>query len=166
MFNGTMLPQQLTVSSLVEQCLEAPPWPIGLLDWAQSSVSCTNIKAEYFTYSMRTLFSEKLKWLRQSLKFSGEQNRNSLAFWLFIEGAVALVWIRPYDVLVCNNAAIHKKGYNVDLEDYLWNSPGLDGEPLHILLLPLPTQSTKLDPTKLIWNRLIMIILAVQRRDG
>ena len=65
-----------------------------------------------------------LKLLRQNFKFSGEKNHNSLAFRVFIEVAVALGYLRLYYVLVCDKAAIHKKGYNVDLADYLWNSPG------------------------------------------
>ena len=75
-------------------------------------------------------------------------------------------WLRPYDVLVCDNASIHEKGYNVDLADYLWNSPGLDGEPLHILLLPLPAQSPELNSIELVWNTLVMRIPGVQREDN
>ena len=71
----------------------------------------------------------------------------------------------PYDVLVCDNTAIHDKEYNIDLADYLWDSPGLNGEPLHILFLSLPARSPELNPIELIWNRLIMSIRGVQRRD-
>ena len=89
------------------------------------------------------------KLLRQNLKFSGEKNHNNLVFRLFIEGAVTSGWLRPYDMLICNNAVIHEKGYNVDLADYLWNSPGLNGEFLHIILLLLLAQSPELDPIEL-----------------
>ena len=65
-------------------------------------------------------------------------------------------WMRPYDVFICDNAAIHQKGYNRDLADCLWNSPGLDNEALRILLLPLPTRSPELNPIELIWNALVM----------
>ena len=68
-------------------------------------------------------------------------------------------------MLVCDNASIHEKGYNVDLADYLWNIPGLGREPLYILLLPLPTQSPELNPIELVWNTLVMRIRGVQRRD-
>ena len=77
---------------------------------------------------------------------------------MFVEDSVTSGWLRSFDMLVCDNAAIHKKGYNCDLADFLWNSPGLDGEPLCILLLSLPTQSPKLNPIELIWNTLIIHI--------
>ena len=47
-----------------------------------------------------------------------QTNHNSLAFRVFIEGAVASGWLRLFDVLVGNNAAIYEKGYNIDLADY------------------------------------------------
>ena len=58
---------------------------------------------------------------------------------MFIQEAVETAWLRPNKILVCYNATIHQNGYNGDLADFLWNSPGLDNEPLNILLLPLPT---------------------------
>ena len=72
-------------------------------------------------------------------KNAGENNHDSVSFRLFIEEAIATAWLRPYDVLVCDNATIHLQGYNGDLGDLLWNSLALDGEPLRILFLPLPT---------------------------
>ena len=64
---------------------------------------------------------------------------DSLAFRMLVEDSFTSGWLMPFDVLVCDNAAIHKKGYNCDLADFLWNNLGLDGEPLRILLLSLPT---------------------------
>ena len=83
-------------------------------------------------------------------KNTGENNHDSVSFRLFIEEAIATAWLRPYDILICDNATIHQQGYNGDLADLLWNSPTLDGAPLRILLLPLPTQLPELNPIELV----------------
>ena len=75
---------------------------------------------------------------------------------MFIKEAIATAWLRPYDVLVCDHASIYQNGYNGDLADLLWNSQGLDNQPLNILVLPLPTRSLKLNPIELVWNTLVM----------
>ena len=75
----------------------------------------------------------------KNLKDTGENNHDSVSFQLFIEDSIASAWRRPHDVLICDNVTIHLQGYNGDLADLLWNSLALDGEPLRILLLPLPT---------------------------
>ena len=72
-------------------------------------------------------------------KNTGENNHDSVSFELLIEEAIATSWLRPYDILICDNADIHQQGYNGNLAELLWNSPTLDGEPLRIFLLPLPT---------------------------
>ena len=77
---------------------------------------------------------------------------------MFIQEAIATAWLRPYNVLICDNAAIHQNGYNGDLADFLWNSPGLENQPLNILLLPLPTQSPELNLIELVWNTLVMSV--------
>lgn len=59
-------------------------------------------------------------------------------------------WLKPGEILVCDNASIHKKGRNKDLADFLWQSPDLDGQPLNILMLPLPTWSPELNPIEFI----------------
>ena len=65
-------------------------------------------------------------------------------------------WLLRDDILVCDNAALHEKGYNCDLGDWLWNVEGFDGlGPLNILLLPLPTRSPELNPIELIWNTVV-----------
>ena len=78
-----------------------------------------------------------------------------MSFRLFIQEAIACAWLRPHDIVICDNSAIHQSGFNNNLSDWIWNAPALDGEPLRILLLPLPTQSPELNPIKLIWYVLV-----------
>ena len=96
----------------------------------------------------------------------GENNHDSIAFRLFIEEAIATAWLRQYDVLVWYNATIHLQGYNGDLSDLLWNSRALDGEPLRILLLPLPTRSPELNPIELVWHIMVQRVKYGQKRVG
>ena len=99
-------------------------------------------------------------------KNKGENNHDSVPFWLFIEEAIATAWLRPYDELVCDNATIHLQGYNGDLGDLLWNSLALDGEPLRILFLPLPTRSLELNPIELVWNIMVQRVEYGPKRVG
>ena len=95
------------------------------------------------------------------LSKTGKENYDSHSAWQFLSNAINIRWLQPYDILVCNNAAIHKAGYNHDLGDYLWNAASLDGLPLNIFLLPLPTRSPELNPIELLWNT-----IRVRRRLG
>ena len=88
-------------------------------------------------------------------KNTGENNHASVSFVLLIEEVIATSWLRPYDILICDNSAIHQQGYNGNLAELLWNSPTLDGEPLRIFVLPLPTWSPELSPIKLVWNIIV-----------
>ena len=70
-------------------------------------------------------------------------------------------WLSRDDILVCDNATLHEKGYKTDLADFLWETTGKDGRPLNILLFPLPTRSPELNPIELIWYTLFMRMKAV-----
>ena len=85
---------------------------------------------------------------------TGEENHDSHSVWQYLSDAISIGWLQPYDILVCDNAAIHEAGCNHNLGDYLWITAGLDGLPLNILLLPLPTRSPELNPIELLWNTL------------
>ena len=120
------------------------------------SVDKTKNKPMLFTigkfFSLKTLININLSQTILNVINLGDDNHDSMSFRMFIEEAILTGWLRPYDMIVCDNAAIHGKGYNVDLEEFLWNSIGLDGLPLNILLLPLPTRSPELNPIELVWN--------------
>ena len=85
---------------------------------------------------------------------TGEENYDSHSVRQYLSDAISIGWLQPYDILVCDNDTIHEAGFNNNLGDYLWNTAGLDGLPLNILLLLLPTRSPELNPIELLWNTL------------
>jgi hypothetical protein len=50
-----------------------------------------------------------------------------------------------------DNAAIHSQGNATVIEDMLWETI-VDGCPLHILVIALPTRSPELNPIKLVFH--------------
>ena len=86
----------------------------------------------------------------------GEDNYDSYAFRFFLKEAFVCGWMCPHDTVFCDKATIHKKGYNRNLSHFLWETLGLDGEPLNILLVTLPKRSPELNPIELIWKILCM----------
>ena len=68
--------------------------------------------------------------------------------------AIAKKFLRRGDVLVLDNAAIHDKGDNTELVNWLYNSHG-------IAVLFLPTRSPELNPIELIWRNLVMKLRTV-----
>ena len=79
-----------------------------------------------------------------------------------MEDAILNSWLTRNDILVCDNASLHAKGYNSDLAEWLWNVEGYDGRPLNILLMPLPSGSPELNPIELVWNT---IVIRLKGRD-
>ena len=111
------------------------------------------------TYVLIALFSA----IFCNFKFLGEENHDSFAFRFFVEEAIGTGWLKQGDILVCDNARIHEGGANIDLADFLWETFGVDGNPLRILLLPLPPRSPELNPIELLWNTLMMQLKGVKR---
>jgi transposase len=50
------------------------------------------------------------------------------------------------EVLVMDNATIHTGGDANIVEDMLWTPAVVDGIPLHVIILYLPTRSPELNP--------------------
>ena len=66
----------------------------------------------------------------------------------YIELAILSGFLKPGDVLVLDNAAIHTGGENTILEDFLWDN-------FRIFILLLPARTPEWNPIELVWNILV-----------
>ena len=90
------------------------------------------------------------------LSFSIHDEKNdSYNFSTAVTEAIAEGFLRRRDVLVLDNAAIHAKGDNTELVDWLWEEHG-------IAVLFLPTRSPELNPIELVWRSLVMKLRSVR----
>jgi hypothetical protein len=85
----------------------------------------------------------------------------------FITEAVVSGFLKENDVLVLDNAAIHRGGENEFLSEWLWNHvcPGTT-RPLHILVVYLPTRAPELNPIELLWAVLVKRLKSVPLVEG
>jgi hypothetical protein len=74
---------------------------------------------------------------------------DSLAFSMALEQTIMKGFLRRGDILVLDNASIHRFKENVDLEEWLHTTFG-------IFLLFLPTRSPELNPIELLWHWLVI----------
>ena len=81
----------------------------------------------------------------------GAENGDSVAFYIFISSLIVNGFFHHHEVLVMDNAAIHTGGAAEGIEDLLWNTI-IDGAPLQILVIYLPTRSPELNPIELIFH--------------
>jgi transposase len=81
----------------------------------------------------------------------GEENGTSEAFVAFITYLIAKRFLRHNEVLVMDNASIHYQNNATVIEDMLWETI-VDGLPLYILVLQLPTHSPELKMIKLVFQ--------------
>ncbi len=61
------------------------------------------------------------------------------------------MFLRHGEFVVTDNAVIHSQGNATVVEDMLWETI-VDGRPLHILVLYLPTRSPELNPIELVFH--------------
>jgi transposase len=81
----------------------------------------------------------------------GLENGNSTMFIAFMEFLIGQRWFERGDVLILDNAGIHTGSEATILEDLLWEAE-IDGAPLNVLVLFLPTRSPELNPIELIFH--------------
>ena len=78
-------------------------------------------------------------------------NGTAVSFLFFVERLVASKFLRHNEVLIMDNAAIHVGGEASIIEDLLWNTI-IDGRPLQILTVFLPTRAPELNPIELVFH--------------
>lgn len=84
-----------------------------------------------------------------------DEKNDALSFSDAFIQAIVEGFLRPGDVLVLDNAAIHMKGENRGLEDWLWTRVG-------VVVIPLPTRSPELNPQELVWRSLTMKLRSIR----
>lgn len=93
----------------------------------------------------------------------GEENHNSECFIDAVCALVGVGWLKRHDILVVDNSQVHPD----ELRDLLWNTVHpIDGQPLHILLMFLPTRSPELNPIEPLWHTLVMRLKALRLQGG
>ena len=95
----------------------------------------------------------------------GRDTNNGYSFMAFVEMMVTTKFLRHGEVLVMDNAPIHTGGAAASIEDFLWNQV-VDGQPLRILVLYLPTRSPELNPIELIFHILSRRMRSFHYRTG
>jgi transposase len=81
----------------------------------------------------------------------GEENGTSKAFVGFMKYLIAKRFLRHHEFVVMDNTRIHSLGNTTVIEDMIWETI-VDGRPLHILVLYLPTCSPELNPIELVFH--------------
>jgi hypothetical protein len=95
----------------------------------------------------------------------GEENGMSEAFVAFMTYLIAKRSLRHNEFVVMDNASIHYQNNSTVIEDMLWETI-VDGLPLHILVLQLPTHSPELNPIALVFHILAMRICSFWYRSA
>jgi transposase len=87
----------------------------------------------------------------------GKENGTSEAFVGFLTYLIAKQFLLHDEFLIMDNATIHSRGNARVIKDMLWETI-INGRPLHILVIYLPTRSLELNPIELVFLILAMRI--------
>ena len=84
----------------------------------------------------------------------GRQNNSAISYIHFVELMVSSGFLQHGEVLVLDNCNIHHAAELSTMETFLWNHE-VDGRPLRIVCLFLPTRTPELNPIELIFHILV-----------
>jgi hypothetical protein len=118
------------------------------------------------TYNMIACISGKPLKQKHAVYTIGKDNGTSASFMSFCLLMVESGWLDD-GILVMDNAAVHTGHEAQDLEQWFWELI-VEGRPLHVLVIYLPTRSPELNPIKLIFHIFSRQVRSYQihRNDG
>jgi transposase len=94
----------------------------------------------------------------------GKDNGTAAAFVSFCQMMVVSRWLRHDDeIIVMDNAATHTGGESEELERFFGETI-IDGRPLHILVIYLPTRSPDLNPIELVFHMFARRVISYRLR--
>jgi hypothetical protein len=112
-----------------------------------AAISCNPAKPRPMVYSM------------------GKKNGDAESYMAFIRRLIVIGWLQYGDVACMDNARIHTGGEAIALEGLLWNYE-VNGRPLNILTVFLPTRSPELNPIELVFHILTRRVRSYRVVDG
>jgi hypothetical protein len=91
------------------------------------------------------------------------ENGNAETFMCFIRAVIISGFFHHEEILVMDNCRIHTGGVADALETLLWETP-IEGRPLHVLIVYLPTRSPELNPIEFVFHILTARIRSFRYR--
>jgi hypothetical protein len=123
-------------------------------------VSCIQVSGDFReAYSVIAAISANPTKAKPVAYTIGVKNGDANSFLFFIELLISSRYLYHNDIIIMDNAAIHTGGPATIVENLLWNFV-VDGIPLRVLVIYLPTRSPELNPIELVFH-----ILARRSRD-
>jgi hypothetical protein len=127
-------------------------------------MDCVYVSGDFrATYNLLAITSANPRKAQNMAYSLGVENGDSAAFLLFIEGLIVSKWFEVGDILIMDNAAIHTGGEAAIVENLLWECQ-VNGTPLRVLIVYLPTRSPELNPIELLFHVLARRIQSWQHR--
>ncbi len=119
------------------------------------------------TYNMIACISGIPLKQKHAVYTIGEENGTSASFMSFCLMMVESGWLVHDEYLIMDNAAVHTGREARDLESWFWDLI-VDGRPLHVLVIYLPTRSPELNPIELVFHIFSRRIRSyrIRRNDG
>jgi transposase len=119
------------------------------------------------TYNMIACISANPLKQKHCVYTIDEGNGTAESFMSFCRLMVNNRWLIHDKILVMDNAAVHTGAEARDLEECFWDEM-VDGKPLHVLVIYLPTRSPELNPIELIFHIFLRQIRSnrIQSNDG
>ena len=115
-------------------------------------VRCIKVSGNFrYAYNMISIISANPTKSTPIDYTLGEENGNAASFTAYIKDLIARRWFERGNVLIMDNAAIHTGRESAIVADLLW-SVEVDGSPLNVLVVPLPTRSPELNPIELVFH--------------
>ena len=102
----------------------------------------------------------------QHVYYKVNSDKNALGHFMnYVKEIVEQKFLIHDEVFILDNAAIHVGKESKELVDYLWNTK-VNGKPLNILVLFLPTRAPELNPIELIFNILVIRLKSYHYRNN
>ncbi len=94
-----------------------------------------------------------------------KENGSAAKFVLFMTALIISGFFKHEEILVMDNARIHTGGEASGVKTLLWETP-IDGRPLHVLVVYLPTRSPELNPIEFVFHILTARIRSFRYRTA